>query len=128
MTTRLIVDVDTGIDDSLALVLLAADPAAEIVAVCCTAGNVPTAQVTRNTASWLDLCGLHDVEVCVGADGPLVAPLMTTEDTHGPLGVGYANLPPSTRSLLRVPWAAMAKPRPEQTMAINKEISVPSGR
>ena len=116
MTTRLIVDVDTGIDDSLALVLLAADPAAEIVAVCCTAGNVPTAQVTRNTASWLDLCGLDEVEICVGADGPLVAPLMTTEDTHGPLGVGYATLPPSTRPLsarsAATAWVELARAHP----------------
>lgn len=30
---------------------------------------------------------------------PLKIPLRTTEDTHGPQGIGYAVLPPSTRAL-----------------------------
>ena len=40
-TTPLIVDVDTGIDDSLALLYLMASPEAEILGITCTAGNVP---------------------------------------------------------------------------------------
>ncbi|MGF7120779.1 nucleoside hydrolase [Rhodococcus sp. BE178] len=97
--TRLIVDVDTGIDDSVALLYLLAREDADIVAVLSTAGNVPTAQVAANNLAWLDLCGRPDIEVAVGADGPLKIPLRTTEDTHGPQGIGYAVLPPSTRAL-----------------------------
>jgi purine nucleosidase len=97
---KLIVDVDTGIDDSLALLYLLASPEeAEITVLACTAGNVPTAQVTENNLRWLDLCGAPLIEVAVGADGPLVAPLMTTEDTHGPHGIGYAELPASSRTV-----------------------------
>ena len=39
--TPLILDVDTGIDDSLALLYVAASPDAEIVAATCVSGNVP---------------------------------------------------------------------------------------
>ena len=45
----LIVDVDTGIDDSLALLYLAASPdEADFVAVTCVGGNVDARQVERN--------------------------------------------------------------------------------
>ncbi|MDJ0397466.1 nucleoside hydrolase [Rhodococcus rhodochrous] len=96
--TRLIVDVDTGIDDALTLLYLVASPEAEIVAALCTAGNVPVDQVTANTLSWLEVCGRPDIEVAAGSQVPLVAPLMTTEDTHGPQGIGYAELPAASRS------------------------------
>ncbi len=43
--TPIILDVDTGIDDSLALLYAAASPDAELVAVTCCAGNVDARQV-----------------------------------------------------------------------------------
>lgn len=101
--TRLIVDVDTGIDDALALLYLLASPEADIAAVLCTAGNVPVDQVTANTLAVLDMCGRTDIEVAAGAQVPLVAPLMTTEDTHGPLGVGYAEFPATLRARRHAP-------------------------
>ncbi len=91
----LLFDCDTGIDDSLALLYLLAHPDADLLAVLSTAGNVPADVVCANNLAWLALCGRDDVEVCLGAEGPLVAELMTTEDTHGPLGIGYAELPPA---------------------------------
>ena len=96
ISVPLIFDCDTGIDDSLALVYLLAHPSADVRAVLSTGGNVPTDVVCANNLAWLQLCGRDDIEVCVGADGPLEAPLMTTEDTHGPLGIGYAELPVAT--------------------------------
>ncbi|AHK31196.1 Uridine nucleosidase 1 [Rhodococcus opacus PD630] len=96
---RLIVDVDTGIDDSLALLYLLASPEAEIVGIASTAGNVPVEQVAANNLNWLALCGEPDIEVALGARVPLDCPLRTTEDTHGPQGIGYAVLPLSGRSL-----------------------------
>ena len=96
---RLIVDVDTGIDDSLALLYLLASPEAQIAGIASTAGNVPVEQVAANNLNWLELCGAPDVEVALGARVPLACPLRTTEDTHGPQGIGYAVLPASGRSL-----------------------------
>ncbi|MCW3158032.1 nucleoside hydrolase [Micropruina sonneratiae] len=98
-TVPLIVDVDTGIDDSLALLYLMASPEAELLGITCTAGNVTARQVATNNLAWLELCGYADVEVALGAEVPIIAPLMTTEETHGPQGIGYAELPAPTRAL-----------------------------
>jgi purine nucleosidase len=99
MTTPLILDVDTGIDDSLALLYVAASPDAELVAVICTGGNVDTRQVAENTRSVLELAGRDDVEVALGRETPLVRPMVTTPETHGPRGIGHAELPPARRPL-----------------------------
>ena len=96
---KLIVDVDTGIDDALALLYLLASPEAELLAVTCTSGNVEAGQVAENTIALLDLAGRRDVEVALGRRVPLKRPLMTTPETHGPKGVGYATLPPPTRGV-----------------------------
>jgi purine nucleosidase len=95
----LILDVDTGIDDSLALLYAAASPEAELVAVTCVGGNVDAHQVERNTRSVLELAGRTDVEVALGRDRPLVKPIETTPETHGPQGLGHAELPPPSRPL-----------------------------
>ena len=97
--TPLLLDVDTGIDDSLALLYACASPDAEIVAVTCVAGNVDAQQVARNTRAVLELAGRADVEVALGRETPLVRDLVTTLETHGPLGIGYAVLPPASRPL-----------------------------
>ena len=98
-TTPLIVDVDTGIDDSLALLYLMASPEAEILGITCTAGNVNARQVATNNLAWLELCGYPEVEVALGAEVPIVQPLVTTEETHGRQGIGYAELPAPTRQV-----------------------------
>ena len=95
----ILVDCDTGIDDSLALLYAAASPECELVAVTCTAGNVDARQVAINTRAVLELAGRSDVEVALGREAPLARPLVTTPETHGPLGLGYAELPPPTAPL-----------------------------
>ena len=91
--TPLIIDVDTGIDDSLALLYALASPDAEVLAVTCVSGNVEARQVALNTLRLLDMAGRSDIEVALGRLIPLVRPLMTAPDTHGPEGIGYATLP-----------------------------------
>ena len=95
----LIIDVDTGIDDALALLYACASPEADILAVTCVAGNVAAQQVARNTLRVLELAGRSDIEVALGREVPLVRPLVIAPETHGPEGVGYATLPPPTASL-----------------------------
>lgn len=101
MTTPipLIIDVDTGIDDSLALLYACASPEADIRAVLCSSGNVEAHQVVANTLAVLELAGRTDIEVAIGREVPLVRPLKTTPETHGPRGIGYAELPPARSSL-----------------------------
>src|SRR5918995_2631560 len=95
----LILDVDTGIDDSLALLYACASPEAELVAVTCCSGNVEARQVATNTLAVLELAGRTDIEVAIGREVPLVRPLETAPDTHGPYGIGHAQLPPPTHSV-----------------------------
>lgn len=99
--TALLLDVDTGIDDSLALLYACASPEVELVAVTCVAGNVDARQVATNTRAVLELVGRTDVEVALGRETPLVRPLRTTPETHGPRGIGYAELPPPSQPLSR---------------------------
>ncbi len=93
----ILIDCDTGIDDSLALFYAVASADAEIVAVTCCTGNVEADQVAANTLAILELAGRTDIEVAVGRKVPLVRPVEVTPETHGPQGLGYATLPPPSR-------------------------------
>ena len=97
--TALLLDVDTGIDDSLALLYAAASPDAELVAVTCLSGNIDARQVAINTRAVLELAGRTDVEVALGREVPLFRPLETTPETHGPQGLGHAELPAPSRPI-----------------------------
>lgn len=103
MTRRLplILDVDTGIDDSLALLYAAGSPDAELVAVTCVSGNIEAQQVAINTRSILELAGRTDVEVALGREVPLMRALETTPETHGPQGLGHAELPAPSQPVSR---------------------------
>lgn len=88
-------DVDTGIDDALALIYLLASPDAEVIGIAATGGNVGVDQVCRNNLALLALCGVTGVGVSRGADAPLRGPAPTTDNSdnnHGPHGLGYAEL------------------------------------
>jgi purine nucleosidase len=92
MTVPLVMDVDTGVDDALALMWALASPDVDLLAVTCCAGNVPAPQAAANTLAVLELCGAPDVEVAVGSPAPLVEPLRTATG-HGPRGLGDVELP-----------------------------------
>src|SRR3990170_7751329 len=87
-----LIDCDTGIDDALALLYACASPEIDLVAVTCVAGNVDGRQVAENTRAVLELAGRPDVEVALGREVPLVRPLIVAPETHGPRGIGYAEL------------------------------------
>ncbi|HYK95714.1 MAG TPA: nucleoside hydrolase [Candidatus Dormibacteraeota bacterium] len=95
----LLLDVDTGIDDALALLYACASPEVDLLAVTCVGGNVDARQVAWNTRAVLELAGRADVPVHLGREQPLVKSLVTTPETHGPTGLGYALLPEPTRTI-----------------------------
>ncbi|WP_278313080.1 nucleoside hydrolase [Lolliginicoccus levis] len=99
MRQQLMIDLDTGIDDSLALVYLLASPEARIRGIASTGGNVTARQVAANNLAWLDLCEAPDIPVALGAGAPILDDLRTSEETHGPQGIGYAELPAARREL-----------------------------
>nr|WP_042177575.1 nucleoside hydrolase [Kibdelosporangium sp. MJ126-NF4]CEL12692.1 Inosine-uridine preferring nucleoside hydrolase [Kibdelosporangium sp. MJ126-NF4]CTQ93556.1 Inosine-uridine preferring nucleoside hydrolase (EC 3.2.2.1) [Kibdelosporangium sp. MJ126-NF4] len=95
---RIILDTDPGIDDSLAILYLAAQESTEIVAVGSVHGNVPAATAADNALRVLDLAGLTEVPVAIGAARPLAQELRTTEFVHGADGLGgQAGAVPSRR-------------------------------
>jgi purine nucleosidase len=83
----------------MALLYAAASPEADLLAVTCVGGNTDARQVERNTRAVLELAGRGDIEVALGDEQPLVRPVETTPETHGPQGLGYAELPPAARPL-----------------------------
>jgi purine nucleosidase len=60
---------------------------------------VDAKQVAVNTLAVLELAGRGDVKVALGRTTPLVRALETTPETHGPRGLGYAELPPAAAKL-----------------------------
>jgi len=92
-------DVDTGVDDALALVYLLASPDADLVGIASTSGNVAVQQVCVNNLGLLELCRAPGIPVSKGAGQPLSCPLRAPGKAHGPRGLGYAELPSSDRQL-----------------------------
>ncbi len=68
---KLILDVDTGTDDAIALMLAALHPDLELVAATTVNGNNPIANCTDNTLRVFDLLGV-DIAVHEGAATPLL--------------------------------------------------------
>jgi purine nucleosidase len=95
----LVLDVDTGTDDALALAYAIASPEIELVAITTVAGNVDVEKTTANTHSVLDWLGAGDVPVHRGASRPLVRPHRDAIYFHDEGGLGGARLPTSTRSI-----------------------------
>ncbi|MCJ7709508.1 MAG: nucleoside hydrolase, partial [Chloroflexi bacterium] len=63
--------------------------------------NATARDVQRNTRALLELAGRADVEVAVGREVPLLRALEITPETHGPHGIGYAELAEPTAALSR---------------------------
>lgn len=83
----LLMDVDTGVDDAMAIALSTQLATHELVAVTTVAGNVPVEVGTLNTLRVLDWLGV-DVPVYRGMDAPLARPLWTAQEFHGEDGLG----------------------------------------
>ncbi|HEX6130734.1 MAG TPA: nucleoside hydrolase [Actinomycetota bacterium] len=90
MPTPLILDVDTGVDDALAILYAAASPEVDLIACTCVNGNVELDLVVRNTLAVLEAAGRSDVEVAAGARAPLREPERHGYAVHGPEGLGHA--------------------------------------
>ncbi|WP_316569568.1 nucleoside hydrolase [Neobacillus sp. YIM B06451] len=91
---KVILDIDTGIDDALAIVYLLKHPGVEVKGLTTGFGNVSVEQATKNTLQIAELAGRPDVPVFFGAsksllrtwNGPVV-------HVHGENGIGNVSLP-----------------------------------
>ena len=115
-------DVDTGVDDAIALVYLLASPEAELVGIASTGGNVGVDQVCENNLGLLELCRVDGVPVSKGVDHPLNSPALPVGKVHGPRGLGYAELPSTNRQLIgddaATAWVKAAHAHPGELIGL----------
>lgn len=88
-------DVDTGIDDAVALLLVRSVLGEGLRMVSAVSGNVPVERALENTRRVLHLSGADEVPVFHGASAPLVAEPMAALWVHGEDGLGGVELEPS---------------------------------
>lgn len=101
MTVPVILDCDPGIDDAVALALLAGREEVELLGITTVAGNVAAGTTTANALRLRELFGLGDVPVITGAAHPLTRPNVFASHVHGEDGLGGAPVPAATRSAER---------------------------
>jgi purine nucleosidase len=90
-----ILDVDPGVDDALAILLALSSPELCVLGVTTVSGNVPLDRGTDNALRILAFCGRADVPVYRGACQPLEKMRVHAEEVHGESGLGSACLPES---------------------------------
>ncbi len=97
--TPVVLDVDTGVDDALAVLLAAQAPELELLGVTCVAGNVDIDQVVSNTLAVLQAAGRADVPVARGAERPLLEPHRHAAHIHGAQGLADVEIPPARHAV-----------------------------
>lgn len=88
-STRIILDVDTGIDDAMAIYYALGRPNITLEACTTVFGNTEVEKATANTLALLDICGRGDIPVAQGVGRSLIHPLeRTAAHVHGKNGIG----------------------------------------
>ncbi len=92
--TPIILDVDAGVDDTLAIILALSSQSLNLRAITTVAGNVPVRACTRNVLLTLEILSpyLHSLPVVAeGAAQPLKQRLFSAREVHGNDGIGNAS-------------------------------------
>ena len=90
--TPVVIDVDTGTDDAIALAFAKKCAGIDVRGVTVVQGCVDLRQAGENTLAVCNHLGL-DVPVALGADRPLVGEPITDPINHGESGLGKVELP-----------------------------------
>lgn len=93
MARKVILDVDPGIDDAVALCLALFDPRLDVVAVTAVAGNVSAEQATRNVQTIVEQLDPPRWPRIGAAAEPELSPALDLPRVHGADGLGNANFP-----------------------------------
>ncbi|UJF20009.1 pyrimidine-specific ribonucleoside hydrolase RihA [Vibrio sp. SS-MA-C1-2] len=93
MSRPIIIDCDPGHDDAIALILAAASPELEVLAVTTSAGNQTPDKTLNNALRILTLLGRTDIPVAGGAAKPLARELIIADSVHGETGLDGPILP-----------------------------------
>ncbi|WP_121823053.1 nucleoside hydrolase [Halostella salina] len=99
MATNVVLDVDPGHDDAIALLLALGHEAVEVDAVTTVAGNGTLPKTTRNARRVLALADRADVPVAAGMAEPLVRSddVIATPEVHGESALDGPDLPEPDR-------------------------------
>jgi pyrimidine-specific ribonucleoside hydrolase len=98
VSIKIVLDVDTGTDDALAILYAVRHPNLDLLGISCVAGNSGLDQVITNTAKVLDAAGAGDIPIAAGAARPLLERSRPEGAFHGEDGLGGIPLPDSTRA------------------------------
>lgn len=95
---RVVIDCDTGVDDTMAIFYGLLAPEIDVVGLTCVWGNISVDLTTKNTLRLLEMMDRPGIPVARGADKPLVYPKWPPPPTpiHGHDGQGNTNLPDPT--------------------------------
>jgi len=129
-TIPVILDVDTGVDDALAILFAVAHPDIEVLGISCVAGNASLERVVENTLRILDVAGAPQIPVAAGARRPLISPARSASHVHGEGGLGTVHLPPGDRTPAPVHAVELmrqlitASPRPVTLVALAPQTNL----
>jgi pyrimidine-specific ribonucleoside hydrolase len=98
MPRPIVLDVDTGTDDALALLYAVGSADLDVRGVSCVAGNAGLEQVVDNTLRVLDAAAAPDLPVAAGATKPFIERTRPEGRFHGEDGLGGVQLPATSRA------------------------------
>lgn len=130
MPRRIVMDVDTGTDDALAILYAVGHPDLEVLGISCVAGNVAIDQVVINTCKVLDAARAGDIPVAAGAVRPLIERARRQGGSHGPDGLAGIQLPDSARhpsplsAVELMHQLVMASPEPVSLVTLGPKTNV----
>lgn len=107
MPTRIILDVDTGTDDAVALMTAALSPDLELVGATTVNGNTTIDNTTENTLRVFDWIGMPDIPVHRGMDRPLARTQMQQLNPASRIHGSLLDLPPVSRGATLQPGHAV---------------------
>lgn len=93
MKRSVILDVDTGIDDAVAIALATYSRKLNVKLITTIAGNMSVNEVTKNTLNFLQAIGKGKIPVAIGASKPLEREKDDSIQAHGKKGLGKFKFP-----------------------------------
>ena len=117
MSRKLILDLDTGIDDALAIAYALGSPEAELIGITATYGNVLMEDSVRNSLAVLDILGASSVPVHPGLPHSSTAEDFSVQEISSPPPPGAPRRP--------VPSISSSRPR---TGTATSSSTSPPGR
>src|ERR687897_2541253 len=92
-TKKVLMDVDTGIDDAVAIMVALQSPEIEVIGITTVTGNVTARAAALNTLGILRVMDKESkIPVLKGASTPLSKKIVHAEDVHGKKGLGNITL------------------------------------